>query len=330
MTSIKIIQEWFARCYGSQQQETPQPQPGGSVPVPIHRKVLVVIYNPIVQSEGGSRLAQVMGWSDPQTLATQFVSDVRQCSHGIANFDIMETITSDTFPVKEDGFAYTTEAYVNCVRSGSGFHQPDAVDYNHILNDFQMVDRINNGQVDELWLFGFPYAGFYESRMAGPGAFPCNSPSLNVSGYNRRFVIMGFNYERGAGEMLEDLGHRSEAIMQYTFRFLHGSGNLWERFTRYEKANPGQAEVGTVHYAPNSPNDYEWGDMTPVLSRCRTWDNYPNLEGDPVMVDSHEWGSGDMRLHHLWWLGKLPHVTGSSNYITNNWWEYILDPNKVK
>jgi len=28
---------------------------------------------------------------------------------------------------------------------------------------------------------------------------------------------MGFNYERGVGEMLEDLGHRAESILSHVF-----------------------------------------------------------------------------------------------------------------
>jgi hypothetical protein len=37
---------------------------------------------------------------------------------------------------------------------------------------------VARGEIDEIWLFGGPYFGFYESRMAGPGAFWCNAPPL--------------------------------------------------------------------------------------------------------------------------------------------------------
>ena len=64
-----------------------------------------------------------------------------------------------------------------------------------------------------MWLWGFPYAGYYESIMAGPGAFWCNAPALKETGQaQRRFIIMGYNYQRGVGEMLENLGHRAESL----------------------------------------------------------------------------------------------------------------------
>jgi len=54
--------------------------------------------------------------------------------------------------------------------------------------------------------------------MAGPNAFWCNSqPLTNTSMSRRRFVIMGFSFERGVGEMHEAFGHRSESIMEKTF-----------------------------------------------------------------------------------------------------------------
>ena len=89
--------------------------------------------------------------------------------------------------------------------------------------------------------------------MAGPGAFWCNAPPLEGTRQaTRRFVIMGFNYERGVGEMLEDLGHRAESILSHVFRDVRGDANLWERFIRYDQKNPGRAECGNVHFAPNS------------------------------------------------------------------------------
>jgi hypothetical protein len=68
----------------------------------------------------------------------------------------------------------------------------------------------------------------------------------------RRFVIMGFSYERGVGEMLENMGHRAESIMEKTFEKLTGEDNLWKRFTRYEKTHPGRAALGNVHFAPKA------------------------------------------------------------------------------
>jgi hypothetical protein len=140
---------------------------------------------------------------------------------------------------------------------------------------------------------------------------------------------MGFNYERGVGEMLESFGHRAESIMARAFRGMRGSSNIWERFVRHEKSHPGQAEMGNVHYAPNSIRDYDWGNSRQVYSGCDNWYRYPDLSGEPSRVNCSEWGNGDTRLHHLWWLKHFPHVIGSSGGLSHNWWEYVIDPNRV-
>ncbi|MEO8397514.1 MAG: hypothetical protein ABI700_31240, partial [Chloroflexota bacterium] len=131
------------------------------------------------------------------------------------------------------------------------------------------------------------------------------------------------------GEMLEDMGHRAESMLSKVFEGTRGDANLWERFTRYDKTHPGRAECGNVHFAPNSIRDYDWGNRTPVKSRADVWYNFPELSGDPRLMTCSEWGDGDIRKHHVWWLSHFPHITGETNGMSWNWWEYIADPNRV-
>jgi hypothetical protein len=210
-----------------------------------------------------------------------------------------------------------------------GFHNPDRVNFGRFVEDHHLVERVNRGDADEVWMIGFPFGGFYESRMLGPGAFWCNSPPFQLEGVSRRFVVMAFNYQRGVGEMLESYGHRAESIMAQVYQHQPAQENLWERFTRYDKISPGRAEVGNIHFAPNSQADYDWGNTRQVLSNHQAWYRYPDLVFDPVRVDCREWGNGDIRLHHKWWYRHLPHFPGATGSISNNWWEYISDPNLV-
>jgi hypothetical protein len=295
----------------------------------IRRRVLSIIHDPRLPAEGGRKLHEVLRWRDPDELAHKYIADVREGSYGLADFEIAERIEVDGFPVKQDGFRYTPESYLACWRAHSGFHQPDGVDYHRLLDEFDVIAKINSGAIDEVWLFGFPYAGYYESIMAGPGAFWCNAPPLEhragaSPAPTRRFVIMGFNYERGVGEMLEDLGHRAESIMVKVFEGTWGDANLWERFTRYDKTHPGQAECGNIHFAPNSQSDYDWGSRRMVPSRCDDWHNFPDFQDTVRRVDCREWGNGDIRQHHLWWFRHFPHVDGATNGILHNWWEYVI------
>ncbi|MBE2222890.1 MAG: hypothetical protein IAF02_15200 [Anaerolineae bacterium] len=299
-------------------------------PDPVFPRVLMIVHDPIIPFENNRKLHDVLKWHDPVALAQQYISDVEAASYGYVNYQVVDKIYVDGFPVKEDGFAYDADSYLFRWRSRTGFHYPDTMDYKRVLDEYGVVQWVNLGQIQEVWLFGFPYAGYYESRMVGADAFWCNAPPLQDLTCKRRFVVMGFSFERGSGEMLENLGHQAESIMAQVYRQKRGDDNLWERFTRHEKTHPGQSECGNVHFAPNSDRDYDWANRRTVNSRCDDWFNFPNFQGTTRLVNCDEWGRGDMRFHHLWWLGHMPHINGKTNGILNNWWAYIVDPNLVK
>ncbi len=317
--------EWFSGLF-----KPGPPPPGEPPPQALRPRVLLITYHPIIRSEGGRRLADVLGWNDVEALCSGYIADLRECSGGFLDYQIVQRIEVDVWPVKADGFRYDEASFLRNWRSSSGWHQPDTADYRAILADFDLPARINSGQIDEVWLFAFPYAGFYESIMVGPGAFWCNAPPLPRNDISRRFVIMGFNYERDVGPMLESFGHRVESILEHVWRRAWGEDNLWKRFIRYDKQAPGRANCGWMHYAPNSQTDYDWGNRTPVPSNCDDWLNFPNFQGITRLVDCSEWGNGDMRAHHKWWFRHLPKAAGSTQGIANNWWWYGADPNVAR
>ena len=95
----------------------------------------------------------------------------------------------------------------------------------------------------------------------------------------------------------------------------------------YHEAAPGEAGCGNVHFAPNSERDYDWGNRRVVWSTCDDWLNYPDLTGQRRPVNCEEWGGGDIRAHHRWWLRHLPRAPGRTEGKLNNWWAYVVDPN---
>lgn len=323
---------------GKKSTAPPQPEaPGEPVDDPnepaqtTDSKVLLIVYDPVVEPSTGKKLSEQLGWNRTDDLVMEFMSDVLENSHGMARYQVVERIDVDEFPAKVDGFRYTPQTYMDVLRNISQPHTPQEVDYYAILDQFYILRRVAENEIDEVWIFGFPHAGFYESIMAGPGAFWCNAPALkNTEASKRRFVIMGFSYERGVGEMLESFGHRVESIMSKTFEGLRGDHNLWQRFIRYEKVAPGKAALGNIHFAPNSERDYDWNNSSTVKSECYDWlHNFPDLKGDVRDVTASEWGNGDIRAHHCWWLKHIPHVAGRKNGIHNNWWQYMIDPQNV-
>lgn len=298
---------------------------------PIHRKVSLIIHAPTVPSAGGDSLQQAFAWNDPDQLVDDFIADMREASYGIAQLKVVERTVVNEFPIKADGFRYESDQFAQNWRRKSGFHEPDLVDYRVLLSQFNIIEKVTDGEIDEAWLMAFPYAGYYESTMGGVGAFWCNSPPLSdTASTRRRFVVMGFNYERGLGEMMESFGHRAESIMAKVYEAGAAEDDLWDRFTRYDRQNPGASEVGNMHFAPNSQRDYDWSNRRSVASACDDWYDFPRLSGERRSVNSDEWGGGDIRLHHAWWFRHLPHVEGDTNGISNNWWEYVLDPDRVR
>lgn len=315
----------------SQPAQPPQPaQPTSLEPaVIVSPRVLVIVYDPIVDAATGTKLTKHMNWKRPEDLITTFIADMLEVSGGLARYQIIQRIEINEFPVKTDGFRYSPQEYLNVLNGSAQAHKPDSVNYQNFLTQHNIIQQISANQIDEVWVFGFPYAGFYESIMGGFGAFFCNAnPLQGTSPCPRRFVIMGFSNERGVGEMLHSFGHRAESIMKQVYSRAQGDANLWQRFIRYDKAFPGKAEVGTIHFTPNSDRDYDYDNPRIVSSHCEDWHNFPAFKGVVTQVNNATWG-GEIYAYTKWWLKHLPKVGGRTNGIANNWWQYIMDPNRV-
>lgn len=328
-----ILSLFFRRRKSPPPPPPPTPVPDNETEPPLTTilKTLVIVYDPIVDRAGGRKLSEQMRWNRVEDLATEFMSDILQASGGLARYQIVQRLDVDDFPAKVDGYKYDAQTYLDVARGAVRPYMPQEADYHAILERFNILSLVAKGEIDEVWIFNFPHAGFYESVMGGPGAFWCNAPPLkNTEAAKRRFVIMGFSLERGIGEMLENMGHRAESIMERTFEKITGEDNLWKRFIRYEQTSPGKAACGNVHFAPNSERDYDWNNPRPVPSECDDWrDNFPNFKGVTRRVTADDWGSGDMRKHHVWWFRHFPKTAGRKNGIHNNWWQYFMDPNRV-
>lgn len=323
-----MMRDFLRRLSSLFGEPTTETQPLAAAPVtPVTPRVLVIIHNPPVASEGGRRITEIFGWNNPERLAMDYAADLQRASGGYLRYQIVERIDADWFPRKLDGFRYTGEDYVASWRARR-MHEPDRIDYESQVAAFDLIGRYDRGEIDEVWFLNFPYSGDFESTMVGRDAFWCNSPPVpNTNHCRGRFVMMGFNYERGVDCMLENFGHRTESIMSRVFSTHRPEQNLWERFIQYDRTHPGQAQCGNVHFAPNSERDYDWENPRPVISYCDDWLTFPDLPGRSRLVDSREWGGGDMRLHHLWWLSHLPKTAGETYGVSNNWWSYIVNPN---
>ncbi len=278
-------------------------------------KVMVIDFDPILVNHSSVKLSVYKNWGDTSALESSFISDVKSLSGSYVNYQIVQRVNVNAFPVLNDGYTYNEASYLSCLSNSVNCHNPWLVNYLKILTDYGVCDKVNAGQVDELWLWGGPWFGYWEAVMTGPDPFSTNAPPLAGSTCSRALHIMGFSYERGLSEMLEDLGHRIEGTMVHVFT---SKGiNYWTNYTAHNAC-------GSVHIPPNSTTDYDWSNTTPVQSKCENYLNYPNLSASAQTFGCERWGCTGLGWKE-YWLRHIPKFATSTGGTSDNWWKYLFD-----
>jgi hypothetical protein len=310
------------------------PVPGAAAAQHEHLRVRVYVvdFDPVMDTL--VPLTVDRGWNDPLALDDQYRSDVATASGGVVDQRIVRTSVVRAYPVKSGGFTFTNTQYLDCLVDSSPTHCGALIDYAAVLNttyDARLgtaCDALLKGRVDDIWLWGGPWFGYLEYLIVAPKTL---CPQVV-----RSFVVMGFNYERTVAEMLHDLGHRAEALVQAGIGF-----ELWDRFDgvrgRYAQdfACPAEPDLahpevdgsnthaGNVHFPPNAYCHYQYDRDHPVVSDADDWANFPNLTGRQTIVDASTWG-GTQRGFMIWWLGRFPRNVGSTDGVQNDWWRYVF------
>jgi Bacterial Ig domain len=323
--------------------------PPGVNPDGLSPRVLLYFYDPIMENRDGQRAHDSFHWEDPADLASRIVQEFNTNSHGRVNFQIVDTIIEDGYGYFKDGFIYNDISYTEAVFDPAKRHN-DQFDYVRFINEHNLAARVDSGEIDEVWIYAFPFNGTYESAMAGKGRYWING-GTDFAGSERAFPIMGLNYEAGFANALHSFGHRSEGHMDHIYG---GTANWngstwvphrehnWAKYVYLDKYNPGAGlgGVGNIHFPVNGTSDYDYGhnvngDLNPVLSLADNWANYPDIEsGAARLVDRRDWqrADGDWHRGYMdWWYSHLPHFEGRGNdYYLNNWWRYLFDINQYK
>lgn len=322
---------------------TPDPtNPAGSaatepVQARVQVNVLVINIDPVLKTRGNVKLHQHMKWSDPWALTESMVRDAQSSSGGYVDYHVVEKIDFDGFPTFRDGFTYTEESFLDMWEKNRDKAHGSMTSFKWLFEKFDLATKIKTQDLKEIWLWGAPYMQWDELHWKIPGdkiPYQTENPwfyrPYDIPDVGRTVWIMGWNYERGEGEMLESYCHRIESVLSLTV----GKGvwepkkqlaNSWNQFSRVDKDFPGQAEVGTVHYAPNSTNDYDWNNTNAVWTYADDWPNYPKLARARKLQNATTGGWSGIRGHHLWWMGRLPRQPGVTDGFYNNWWQYIVN-----
>jgi hypothetical protein len=251
-----------------------------------HRRVYVVVYDPMMSN--GQTLSQYLHWQEHATLTQGTIDFFQQASNGWVQYDVVETtVITDAWPAKIDGFRYTEEEYLAVLSGASPAHVPDTVDYAAIVNspELDICGKVNRGEIDDVWLYGGPSFGYWESTLAGPGAYWYNSPPVpGPTACNRLIPIMGPSYERGLDCAVHNFGHRTESTMVKVYGDWqqNRTAHNWDRFGLVKAQSPDYfySGCGSAHYPPNGTADYDYDNSSTVLSNCSDFANYPDL-GDP-------------------------------------------------
>lgn len=303
----------------------------------LNRKVFLLIFNPTYSN--GQTLIQNRGWEDPDSLTSQAIAWWKTTSRGRVNYSVAQRLVVNDFTYLEDGRKYTEATFEACLANDANCYKDQysnwmMMDYEKMLVDYGICGKLNSGEIDELWMYGGPYFGFYESRMAGPGAFFYNSSPITSSNCGKRIAIMGYSYERALAEIIEDFGHRFEFTLYHVFRNSGSTIPMW----RYFMARPGSSVAGTnygignTHSPANTSKDYEWDNPTVVNSFATDFfENYPNFSTSrTTQVSCATWGCTQLG-YFRWMFQHMPTYPGTAQNGTKlDWWGYLFDPNTVQ
>ena len=305
---------------------------------PTHqRKATVLIYDPIFTRPDGTtaRLSQYNNWEDPVQLADRYRRSLESITNGRVKYTVVKTKIVNDIPAKLDGFDYDQQSYLACLADPEACHSVDTPDIASIIDSQGVCSDLNAGTTDELWLFGGPYFGFWESQLAGPRAFTYNSPPIDGSSCNKLLPIHGGNYETNLGNMVHNLMHRTEATMSRVYGSWH-MDQLFHNFDRFGLVDVQSpfpySGCGSAHYAPNSTSEYEYDNPNPVSSYCDDFFNYPNLKPPQQALKTitcSTWGCDELG-YYRWFFQHMPKASGRGpDAKFNDWWRYLVKPNDI-
>lgn len=335
-------------------------------------KILGLVWNPIVQ---GKRLHEQMGWVNPDAelhnavyalniacgnLYTIAVEELPLLAHTRKTFGSMSLPEFDGIP-----HDYPADTWYNFFKAfSSNFHAwPNGgqLHVGKLLERSNLVARINSGAIDEVWLASPPVPAPFEGCMLHPigdtTAYTTHDTMIAVPGLQRRCILHHFQVENW--NAIHNYWHRVEAVLAHiwhrhvlgycdwdfggmSMQDVHTYAQL---FTMTDLCRPGEAQVGSCHFMPNSKLGYV-GDMDDAVpSGHHLWFEFPR--GFPLdlsrkdrydIVSGGTWAnyaglSGSVS-EYIWQLNHIP--KGQRNWSEapalfanrhTDWWKYIVDVN---
>ncbi len=350
VVAVALVIGFAGAAFGVSPLDVPKAPPKGWWPDPCkdykppterigakQANVVVVNYNPRIESEGGRKLTEVWNWNDPRELTRGVIEGIRTASGGYINYRIVKWVEIDGCPPFRSGFRYDDAGIMDVLKTHKWI-QGDGSSYAKIFEEAGVTKKfVEDFNVTEVWLWGAPGFHWDEYAMLIPARKkrlpPTDNPwfyrPYDIPDLGRTIWVMGWNYERGLGEALHSYGHRCEGILALVFgngkwdRTLAGR-DPWNTWSMCDTDFPGEGSCGNVHVPPNGEAGYDYGNTRTVECYCDDWPTWPNLTGKRVKVDGTEWGR-DQAKYLVWWMGHMPKSPGHTGWGWNNWWIYVAN-----
>ncbi|MCX6224076.1 MAG: GH116 family glycosyl hydrolase [Bacteroidia bacterium] len=309
---------------------------------PIKIKVAVVVQDPSLPQYGGKKMHEVLKtpnrtfmWNDPRELSNEYEAALEKISNGTVQYEVVKII-DDTLLFSNRNDNNQPVGMTEMVRL---LMEPDwktlkeigtHFDYKRFVEHYGFDRMRDRDEINEVWVWSFPYGGMWESNYCGKTGFWLNSDPTTTTTNEKLLVVMGLNYERKMSLALESYGHRFESVMWHLYGRWEKDApapNNWENYTRFEKTHPGLANIGNIHFPPNGSHDYDWINKTPVTSCADGWNFYPDIKSEMTRtVDCTEWQCSHEG-YMSWWFTHIPHFEGinAADGHLNNWWRYVVN-----
>ena len=318
--------------------------------------VLVIEINPIINSiknttlypnnNGHPKVSEYFGQDEEKAL-NELIEDFEYTSHQYLNINVTreylnEYPTYKSYVTLNDGtkaHQFDEETYLAASRiegtdrgnwynfiHSDQFQEASSnsytFDYDYIIEKFDLINRRNNGEFDQVWLLTIDPTLTYETIMIGNNPYWINAPGYKADCQN--FQMANISISRRDAN-LHALAHGVEGIMTAAFHdsyYVYGDYtglgtykyyktsyssykkdsitissfadykalNLWEKFSLGTYSNTANyGSIGNVHFPYNGASDYDYSNTTKVYTNWRDWLNYPNIDGNFVLDNNNAW-----------------------------------------
>lgn len=271
--------------------------------------------------------------NDPEDHQKEFLAGLRQAStwHGYANPDGQPALGYKTYGGSVMRL-YETPPY----RSDTG-----QFDYAAVYARFDLCTKIQQGLVDEVWIWESGDGNAWEWVTNGPNwSWTWGS---NVPNCGRTVTTLNLNYQREIDVAYESYTHRLEGAFMthfpcdfytdtwpWTGSPSQCNGLVSDRFGFVARPFAGNHSVGVCGDAHHPPNildnrEYIYDDPAAVQSICKDWQW--DGSGKVSTFSCTEWGCTHQGFH-IWWMQNLPGYGNNNrdrygNWMPN-WWESLF------